>query len=402
MAATTSNPRLRLAQIGPPDKWILAPVIAMVMLGIVMIYSSSFAEGFLLNNSASYYLVKQLQWLCLGGVALFVCSRVPYYQWRRVSVLGLALGLLGLAAVVVLPESLAPSINGARRWIKVGPFTAQPSEFVKLAFIIYAADWLSQKGEKVRNLWYGLIPFGITLGFIVGLVMLEPDMGTSLVFATIGLSMFFVAGAHLLQLAGGMALAAAAFTVLIFSASYRLNRLTIFLDPWSDPTGAGYHPIQALLALGSGGLGGRGLGVSRQKFSWLFAAHTDSIMAVIGEELGFVGSVLVVALIVALAIRGFSTVLRAADGFGALLATGITAWVVGQSALNIAVITLTVPFTGIPLPFISYGGSSLVVMLAAVGILLNVSRYTRPPESSTSRARETRRARWRSERKVSA
>lgn len=380
-----NSARLRDVEAGPIDRWILAPILAMAMLGIVMIYSSSFAEAFQFKGSASYYLVKQLQWLVIGSIALFVCSRTDYHRWRRLSVPLMIVALTGLALVIVAPPSISPAIWGARRWIIAGPFQAQPSEFAKLAFIIYAADWLSQKGEKVRNLWYGLIPFGIILGLIVGLIMLEPDMGTSLVFACVGMAMFFVAGAHLLQLFGGVSLAAMAFCALVVSASYRMNRLTIFLHPWSDPDHLGYHPIQSLLALGSGGFAGLGLGVSRQKFSWLPAAHTDSIMAVIGEELGFVGSVLVLAMVVTLAVRGFGLALRSRDSFGALLATGITAWIVGQSALNVAVVTLVVPFTGIPLPFISYGGSSLAVLLAAVGVLLNVSRHAGRPEPRRSR-----------------
>lgn len=379
--------RLRaLSASGPMDKWVLAPVVAMLMLGTVMIYSSSFAESFLHYGSASYYLVKQLQWLVLGLLTLLVCSKVHYSQWRRLSVPLMIVALVALALVVFAPESISPSIKGAKRWLRFGPLQAQPSELAKLAFIIYAADWLSQKGEKVRNLWYGLVPFGIILGLIIGLIMLEPDMGTSIIIGAIGLAMFFVAGAHLFQLFGGVTLAVAAFAVLMVSATYRMNRLSIFLDPWRDPNNLGYHPIQSILALGSGGLAGLGLGVSRQKFSWLPETHTDSIMAVVGEELGFVGSALVVVMIVTIAVRGLSIALRSPDAFAALLATGITVWIVGQAALNVAVVTLTVPFTGIPLPFISYGGSSLVVSMAAIGILLNVSRHAREPERDGRRA----------------
>jgi len=355
----------------------------MAALGTLMIYSVTFGETFRAGGSSYYYLLRHLQWLLLGSVALFVCARIDYHHWRRFSVPLMLIALLALAVVVFAPESVSPVIKGARRWIVIGPFSAQPSEFAKLAFVIYAAHWLSQRGEKVSNLWYGLVPFGIMLGIVVGLVELEPDLGTSLVFAMIGGCMFFVAGAHLLQMFGGIATALGAFTLLIFSASYRINRLSIFLDPWRDPTNLGYQPIQALLALGSGGLFGMGIGASRQKFGWLPEAHTDSIMAVIGEELGFVGSVVVVAMVVMLAARGFGTALRARDSFGALLAAGVTAWIVGQASLNIAVITLTVPFTGIPMPFISYGGSSLVVLMAAVGILINVSKYTHPAEPAS-------------------
>ncbi|MDQ3855465.1 MAG: putative lipid II flippase FtsW [Chloroflexota bacterium] len=385
--------RMRLQVARPADRWVLAPIVAMAALGTLMIYSVTFGETFREGGSSSYYLLRHLQWLLVGSGALFVCSRIDYHSWRRFSVPLMAAALLGLIIVVFAPESISPMINGARRWLRFGPLSAQPSEFAKLAFVIYAADWLSQKGEKVRNLWYGLVPFGIMLGVIVGLVELEPDLGTSLVFVIIGGCMFFVAGAHLMQLFGGAGLAVGAFLVLILSASYRLSRLSIFLDPWRDPSNLGYQPIQSILALGSGGLTGLGLGVSRQKFGWLPEAHTDSIMAVVGEELGFVGGLVVIALIATLAVRGCSIARRSPDSFGALLATGITAWIVGQSTLNIAVITLTVPFTGIPLPFISYGGSSLVVLMAVVGILMNISRHTLPEKPGRARGRRRRSAR---------
>jgi cell division protein FtsW len=365
-------------------------------LGTLMIYSVTSTQGFQHYGSPSYYLLNHLQWLLVGALALFVCSRIDYRFWRRMSVPIMLIALIALAAVLFAPESISPHIKGASRWLRFGPLQGQPSEFAKLAFIIYAADWLSQKGETVRNLWYGLVPFGIILGLLVGLIMLEPDMGTSLIFIAIGGTMFFVAGADLLQFLGSGVLAVAALSGLIAVESYRMQRLTIFLNPWRDPQGDGYQPIQALLALGSGGLAGLGLGVGRQKFGWLPEARTDSIMAVVGEELGFAGTVLVLALVLLVAVRGYRVAMRSPEPFGALLATGVTGWIVFQSLLNIAVITLTVPFTGIPMPFISFGGTSLVVLLAAVGILLNVSRHMREPEPSeqrTSRVRARRRRR---------
>ncbi len=376
MANTTVRPRF--IDAGPIDKWILAPVVGLVALGTVMIYSSSFVGAYMNGLSPNYFLIRHLIWLCIGSLALFVTSKINYQYWRRYSVPLMIVALLALAFVVFAPKSIAPEINGAHRWIRLGPLSAQPSEFAKIVFIIYAADWLSQKGEKVRNLWYGLIPFGIILGFIIGLIMLEPDMGTSIVFAMIGGVMLFCAGAKIMQLLAGAALAFAAFLVLIIEESYRLNRLTIFLDPWKDPNGLGFHPIQSLFTLGSGGLIGEGLGASRQKFGWLPEAHTDSIMAVIGDELGFVGAVFVLILIIVVAVHGFRTALRSPDAFGSLMATGITTWIVFQSFLNVGVVTLTVPFTGVPMPFISFGGSSLVVLMSAVGILLNLSKYAQP------------------------
>lgn len=390
-----SSVRKRVYNSGPIDRWLLASVVALVAIGTIMVYSSSFGQTYQTGQSPTYYLQRQLQWLMLGVLALFVTSKLRYHFWRRFSVPFMVV-TLGLLVLVLVPH-IGITVLGARRWLGIGPLTAQPSELAKLVFILYAADWLSQKGEKVRSLWYGLVPFGIMLGVIIGLIMLEPDMGTSLVFAAIGLSMLFVAGAHLAQLAGGIAISFTAFLALVFTESYRLNRLTIFLDPWKDPRNSGFQPIQGILALGSGGFAGVGLGMSRQKFSWLPVASSDSIMAVLGEELGFVGSVLVLALVVMLAIRGVRAALRAHDAYGALIATGVTSWIVFQSILNVGVITLTVPFTGVPMPFISYGGSSLTVLLAAVGLLLNVTRYaTEPPDERKRSAKGSSvRSRWR-------
>lgn len=373
--------RKRIIEGGPVDRWLLAPVVALIAIGTVMVYSASFG---VYRNSPLALLPTQILWVLIGSIALIVTSKIRYHYWRRFSVPMMVFVLVLL--ILVLVPYIGREIYGARRWLGIGSFQAQPSELAKLVFILYAADWLSQKGEKVRNLWYGLVPFGIMLGVVIGLVMLEPDMGTSLVIASIGMSMLFIAGAHLGQLAGGLGIAFGAFLALILTEGYRMRRLTIFLDPWSDPHNTGYQPIQGILALGSGGFMGEGLGMSRQKFDWLPVTYSDSIMAILGEELGFIGSVLVLVLVVVIAVRGYRTALRSNDAYGALIATGVTSWIVFQSCLNVSVITLTVPFTGVPMPFISYGGSSLTVLMAAVGLLLNVSRYARQEPEPKERA----------------
>lgn len=356
------------------DYWLLAVVVALLMVGVVMVYSASFATAYVQTGNSAYWLLRQVQWLVVGTVLMAVAARIPYRFWRRFSLPLMAIVLAMLIAVVTV-RSISPEIDGARRWIVLGSFISiQPSELAKLLLIFYVADWLEQKRDKLGKFTYGLIPFGLTLGLVIGLIMMEPDLGTSVVIAGIGVAMFFVAGGALIQLFGGFAMASAAFVALVATASYRMNRITIFLDPWKDPLNMGYHPIQVLLALGSGGLFGVGLGASRQKFSWLPAAHTDAIFAVIGEELGFIGATFVILLFMAFAIRGITIAMRAPDSFGVLVATGITTWVVLQATLNIGVVTTTIPFTGIPLPFISYGGSSLSVTMLGVGVLLSISR----------------------------
>jgi cell division protein FtsW len=307
-----------------------------------------------------------------------IVMRIDYHLWRRYSIAAMVVVLVMLLAVILLPVSIAPIISGAKRWINVfsDSWQLQPSELAKIALILYAAHWLSSKGDKVRNFYYGLMPFALTLGFLIALIMGEPDLGTSMVIGTIGLVMFFVAGANILHLMAGLALASGSFMALALTAAYRLDRFKAYFNPFADPNNSNYHIREALMGLGSGGIFGRGLGMSQQKFFWLPTVFTDSIFAIVGEELGLVGASVIVILFVIFAWRGFQIAFHAPDGFGRLIATGITVYIVGQAFLNIAVITNTVPFTGVPLPFISYGGSSLAVTLIALGLLLNVSRQT--------------------------
>ncbi len=378
---TPPGERRRLHQ---PDWWFLATLLVLVMFGTVMVFSASFALGVRQPGSNGYsYLVRHLMWLAVGLAGMTVAYSIDYRVWRRVSLLGmlLALGLLGL----VLVPGIGVEIWGAQRWIRFGPLLVQPAEVAKLALVVYLADWLARKGARVRQFSYGFVPFTLLIGLLVGLVMLQPDLGSSIVLAAIGISMFFVAGVPLFQFALLVLSGAAALLLLALSAPYRRDRLLLFLspdrdllDPEGKLLGLGWQIAQARLAFGSGGLFGVGLGASRQKFLWLFAAHSDAIYAVIGEELGLVGCLFVIGLYLFLAWRGYRIACRAPDSFGALLAVGITTWVLGQAAINIGGITSTIPFTGIPLPFLSYGGSSLAVTLTAMGVLLNISRATLP------------------------
>jgi cell division protein FtsW len=367
------GPETRLAH--RPDYWILAAVLSLSLVGLIMVYSATYAEALTDNGNPAYWALKHVQSLLTALVALVVFMVVPYPWWRRLSVPAMALTIIMLLLVLFGPEAISPKLNGAHRWLYIGPFNLQPSELCKLILTMYLADWLSQKGQKVRDLTYGLIPFGIVMGLVAFLVMRQPDMGTTLVLVAIGVSIFFIAGAHMIHFLGSMVLGGVVFYVLMFTASYRSDRWATFMDPDSDPLGVGYHLSQSRMALGSGGLFGQGLGAGRQKFGWLPEQFTDTIFAVLGQEWGFIGAAALLMLFGLLIWRGTRTALRARDSYGTLLAVGITAWIGVQALINIGAVCGAIPFTGITLPFISYGGTSLAVTMAGMGLLLNISRY---------------------------
>lgn len=378
MAVTAHPTRLR---VGTPDYMILFAAASLVVLGVLAVYSSSFALGLLEFGDANYFVYRQIFFGAVGGVALVVLMKMDYRQLRVIS------PLLMLAAILALVAVLTPGIgverNGADRWISVGgPVPPlQPSEFAKLALIIYVAAWLAGRGEHVKAFWTGFFPFVVLMGLVAGLVMLEPDLGTTIVIVATTLTMVFVAGAsltHVFAFAGAGGVVA---SLLIVSGDYRADRLFAFARAEDDPSGRGFQTLQLLIALGSGGWHGLGLGESRQKFFYVPGAHTDGILAIIGEELGFIGIAVVLALFALLLVRGFRVVLRARDDFGALLAVGIISWIAYQAIINIGGVTRALPLTGIPLPFVSYGGSALMTMLAAIGILLSISRYGVDPKS---------------------
>jgi cell division protein FtsW len=353
------------------DKWLLASVAALCAFGLVMVFSSSEVQGYVDHGNASYYFQHQILWLVVGAAAGLLALGFDYHRLRSLA------PIVALIAVVLLIVVLVPQIgvvrNGARRWFGVGSFTIQPAELAKIAAIIYLARWLEKSTERVRSLRKGLVPFLLMLALLVGLVLLERDLGTSMILAVIALAMFLVAGARWTHIAGVAAVAAGAMGVLIKLEPYRYSRMVTYLNPWSDSLNTGFQGVQSVLALGSGGLIGVGLGNSIQKYQWLPEAHTDFIFAIIGEELGLIGTIAVLGLFCFFAYRGYRAALRAPDTFGLLLATGITTWLIFQAFVNMAAVTLTLPTTGIPLPFISFGGSSLSVSLAAVGLLLNIS-----------------------------
>ena len=352
------------------DVALVLAVATLLAVGLIMVYSTTYALGFRLYANPNFFLVRQGMWVVVGVAALLVMTRVRYTGWQRISVLVMAGMLLLLAALLIFGGERF----GGRRWFFGG--SVQPSELAKLAVVIYIADWLSSKGEQIRDVTYGLIPFAILIGVVTGLILLQPDFSTSMLIAATAFAMFFVAGAEVKQLAISFLVGGLALAILILQAPYRLERIAVFLDPMSDPSEDGYQIVQTLRALVRGGVTGQGLGNSQQKLGALPAAHTDAIFAVLGEELGLVGGLVVIGLFAILAYRGFRIAQNAPDTFGMMLATGITAWLAFQALINIAVVTSTMPFTGIPLPFISFGGSSLVTSMAGVGLLLNISKYS--------------------------
>jgi cell division protein FtsW len=312
----------------------------------------------------------------LGIIAMLVTMRIDYRLWRRFSLIGLAITFPLLVIVLIF----GANVYGASRWLTIGSVTLfQPSELTKLVLALYIADWLARKGNQVGTFLYGLAPFIILVGTILGLVLLENDMGTAIIIAALAAAMFFTAGANIIQFLLAMGCGGLIFLTQAFKG-YRYYRLMGFLNPFKDITGINLQLYQSLLALGSGGWFGLGLGASRQKTGYLPFPYIDSIFAVLGEELGFIGCATVIILFLFLAFRGFRLARRTQDVYGALLATGITTWLTLQAIINVGSTTGTIPYTGVPLPFISYGGSSLVISMAAVGVLLNISRYIQEPE----------------------
>ncbi len=396
------RPALPAVATHAPDYWLITTLVALVVFGTVIIFSATFAINLPDGGGSFAYLQKQALWVAIGGLACFLVSRVDYHFWRRYSI-PVLIGSISSLVLVLVPHIGVGSEVGARRWLNLGPLPQfQPSEVAKAALVLYIADWLTKRGSRLQNWRTGIFPFAVILGGMIFLVMLEPDLGTSSLLAIIGITMLLVAGANLKQFALFLSSGVFAFVALAFSASYRRDRLMLFLRPEEElwTMAGGWQLIQARLSFGSGGLFGVGLGASRLKYGWLPAAHTDAIFAVVGEELGFIGCACLLALFLMLAIRGYRVAFRAPDPFGVLLATGIVSWIVFQAMINIGGITTTIPFTGVPLPFISYGGTSLMVVMGITGVLINISRQTNEAKATnggggTQRATTDRRTRRR-------
>ena len=354
------------------DYVILVVVVALTALGILMVYSSSALKGYLSPDADTFAIVgPQIQWALLGLVAMAIMMRVDY-RWLRVASIPFYLLSIVLLVLVFVPQ-LNIVVGGSARWLRLGPLPAiHPAEIAKLAMVVYLAHWFAGRGRRVRGFWAGTVPFLIIVAPIIALVFKEPDLGTTGVLTMTAFTMFFIAGANLFHLATMLSGAAVAM-IVVGLRGYQLDRIRIWQNPWLDPLGEGFHTVQGLMALGVGGLLGTGLGASKV---FVPNAFNDFIFAEVGQEFGLFGSVAVIGLFLLLAYSGVRVALAAPDTFGALLAAGITAWLCLQAFLNIGVVVALLPITGITLPFISAGGSSLIISFAAVGILLSISRET--------------------------
>jgi cell division protein FtsW len=370
------------------DYWLLLAAAGLVVLGMLMVYSTTFDLGMRVWEDPTYYFRRQITALAIGLAAILVFMQFDYHILRRYSVLLMGATLALLAFLLVTGESNF----GATRGLYENSY--QPSELAKLATILYISHWLSSKGDRIKDLTYGLLPFAVITGVVCFLIVQQPDLSTAGLIAIISLTIFFVAGAEIKQMLIAGGLGGIVFYMLMRTVPHAAARVKAWQDVWRDPEQAIWQVKQALIALGSGGYVGVGLGNSTQKFGPLPAAHTDGVFAIIGEEMGLFGSLLIIGLLGLLIWRGIRAATRARDTYGFLLALGITCWLGYQALINIAVVTAVIPFTGIPLPFLSYGGTSLVFSLVAVGILLNISRdaHITTREQPTTQRTESHRA----------
>ena len=358
-----------------PDMWLFGVAVVLLSAGVVMVYSASAIVAADRFRDPYFFLKKQLFWALLGSIAMLVAVRVDYRKLERFVVP--ALVVAGVMLVLVLVPPFGQAINGTRRWIRLGVVSFQPAELAKLALVIYLAAFLARRHEQLSDIRRGLLPPLLVAGMFAALVFVQPDLGNCLTLIALTFGLLYLAGAPMRHLGWALAPAVPLLIIAIYAAPYRLRRMTAFWDPWSDPRGSGFQIIQSWLAFGNGGLLGQGVGGSRQKLFYLPESHTDFIFAVIGEELGFIGAAIFVALFAVLIWRGLRIGLRAPEPFGAYLALGITLLIATQTLVNLGVVTGLLPTKGLPLPFISFGGSALLVTMLSVGVLLNISQHAR-------------------------
>jgi cell division protein FtsW len=369
------GPRRPVGRRTGPFLVLFLAVTALVLLGVVMTLSASAVVSINSSDSAWSLFRRQLMWTGLGAVTLFATMRIDYRRLRVFAVPAVA-GSVVLLLLVLVP-GFGVHANGATRWIRLGPFSFQPSEIAKLALVLFVADLLSRPARDIKNTTATLRPVAAVTGLLVVLLMAQPHLGNAIVMAAAVMTMLFIAGTPLIHLAGLTVLGTLGTAMTVFGTAFRRQRWQNFMDPWADAEGLGYQSLQSLHAITVGGLTGVGLGASKAKWGFLPFAHSDFIFAIIAEELGILGAGAVVILFITIGFAGVATAVRAPDRFGMLLALGITTWIVVQAFLNVGSATKVVPVVGVTLPFLSFGGTSLVVTMAAVGVLLNVARQGR-------------------------
>ncbi len=359
---------------GHYDRILLSAILSLLVVSVVMVYSSSSVVALTTYDDPAYFMKRQILWVIVGLALMAITMRMDHRMFydQRLAI-GLAVVALVLLSVTLVP-GIGKMINGSRRWLRFGPLSFQPAEFAKFALVVYMSYFIAKKGERIRDFMNGLVPAYIVTGIFLAATIRQPDFGAAMTLAGVALVMLFAGGANILHL-GGTAAAALPFVyIAVAHSAYRVRRIFAFLDPWADPQGAGHQIIQSFLAFGSGGIFGRGLGEGRQKLLFLPERHSDFIYAVIGEELGLIGALVVLVLFLTILWRGMRIALVSGDAFSRLLALGITLLICFQGLINMAVVTGLLPTKGIALPLVSYGGSSLVVTMAALGVLLNISK----------------------------
>jgi cell division protein FtsW len=354
------------------DKWLFLATLALVLVSVVMVYSASALVALERFQQPYLFVTKQIMWALLGIAVLSIVMRVDYRVYRNETMIWTLLAVVAVLLVLVL---FARPVHGAKRWFAIGGLGIQPSELAKLAAIVFTATMLERRMHRVNELRYSILPIALIVGGLVALILIEPDLGTALSLLAIVGIMIFAAGISYRYLLGALLLSLPALYVILMSADYRRRRLMTFLDPWADPLGDGFQIIQSLIAVGTGGVVGRGLMQGVQKLFYLPEPHTDFIFAVIGEELGLIGTTVVVCCFAVITWRGLRTAMRAPDTFGAFLALGLTMMIVVTAFVNISVVLGLMPTKGIPMPLVSFGGSSLLINLLGLGVLLNISQH---------------------------
>lgn len=360
-------------QEGKLDITFLSLVLVLLSIGLVMLFSASYAYSYTYFGNSYKFISRQAIFAVIGIALMLIISKIDYHILKKFSWL-IYIANIGLLVTVLILPPMSDELN-VKRWISIGSLSFQPSEIAKFAIIVIFAAWLSANGEKIKKFKY-VVWMVFLLGVVCALVVIEPHLSATVLIFVIGIVLLVVGGLQKRWIIGGAGLGIASILFLIFSGviSYGSDRIKYWLDPWADPSGSGYQTIQSLLAIGSGGPWGRGIGQSRQKYLWVPEPHNDFIFSIVCEELGYIGAMVIIVLFCALVWRGFTIAMRSQDKFGSLLAIGLTFQVGLQAILNILVITNTIPNTGISLPFFSYGGTALVILLAEMGVVLSVSR----------------------------